>query len=345
MSIVRTDPFTLASGSTNIPDTAVIGSTNTLYLGCRRNDTSNSWSTFRSPGNGALDQIAFWNTELTAAQITAQFNALPPAWTPTNFNWELMLPVNDAGQLVPNDPPHVVEHAALVAGFQFVDCTKKYFYRGLSNSLIFEAPWNGADTDTSSNSPRTELRETLANGIDYNWRPYNPGSGTTTNTHTLQATCTLDSIPGKLIFGQIHAETPVATNGAVPAVTLFREDPAVSNRIRLTVYYSPTRVTFGGNQDKTYDIVSGVNVGDRIDYELKLVGTSNSNITLFATVSVNQGTNVIQPVFMTSELGYSGWGATNVTLYFKAGCYFPKAATNGGTAKVTFSSLGVTHQP
>ena len=299
-----------------------------------------------SNGSEALFQIAFWNTELTAAQITAQFNALPPAWTPTNFNWELMLPVNDAGQLVPNDPPHVVEHAALVAGFQFVDCTKKYFYRGLSNSLIFEAPWNGADTDTSSNSPRTELRETLANGIDYNWRPYNPGSGTTTNTHTLQATCTLDSIPGKLIFGQIHAETPVATNGAVPAVTLFHEGSNSTNKkIKLTVYYSPNRDTFAGDQDKTYDIVSGVNVGDRIDYELKLVGTSSSNVTLIATVATNGITLTPRIVPMTSETGYSGWGATNVTLYFKAGCYFPKAATNGGTAKVTFSSLGVTHQP
>ena len=40
---------------------------------------------------------------------------------------------------------------------------------------------------------------------------------------------------------------------------------------------------------------------------------------------------------MTSDPGYSGWAATNVTLYFKAGCYYPKAATNSGTAKVTFN--------
>ena len=48
---------------------------------------------------------------------------------------------------------------------------------------------------------------------------------------------------------------------------------------------------------------------------------------------------------MTSDLGHFGWAATNVTLYFKAGCYYPKAPTNAVTAKVTFSSLTVTPQP
>ena len=217
--------------------------------------------------------------------------------------------------------------------------------------MVFEAPWNGADQDSTSpspnlGSPRSELRETLANGSEFNWKPYDPVTGTATNTHTLQATCRLESVPSKVIFGQIHAETPVPTGGAVPAVTLFHEGSGTANkRIRLAVYYSPDRsVTNAGSQDQTYDIVSGVNLGDRIDYELKLSGTSNSAVTLNATVAVNGGTNITQLVGMTSDPGYSGWGNTNVTLYFKAGCYYPKAATNSGTAKVTFSSLSATHQ-
>jgi hypothetical protein len=48
---------------------------------------------------------------------------------------------------------------------------------------------------------------------------------------------------------------------------------------------------------------------------------------------------------MMLDLRHPARDATNVTLYFKAGCYFPKAATNSGTAKVTFSSLTATHQP
>jgi hypothetical protein len=66
------------------------------------------------------------------------------------------------------------------------------------------------------------------------------------------------------------------------------------------------------------------------------------------TVRTTNGTSVLpKEVHMNNpaETNYSGWGATNVTLYFKAGCYYPTAATNSGTAKVTFSSLTATHQP
>ena len=131
----------------------------------------------------------------------------------------------------------------------------------------------------------------------------------------------------------------------MPAVTLFHD--GASNRIRLAVYYSPDRSVTNSGGAQTYDIVSGVNLGDRIDYELKLEATTNNAVTLYATVKTNgtpvPGTPLTVP--MTSNPPYSGWAATNVTLYFKAGCYYPTAATNSGTAKVTFSSLIATHQP
>ncbi len=321
---------TFTSDSTNIPDTAVVGSTNTVCLGCRRNNDG-SWPTFRSPGNGALDQIAFWNRELTAGEITAQFNALPPGWLSTNFNWELMLPVNDAGQLVPNDPPHVVEHAPLVAGFQFVDCTKKYFYRGASNSMDFEAPWNGADTDTSSNSPRSELRETLANGDQHNWAPNSEGG-----THTLQASCKVLGGTNKVVIGQIHAKTPIATNdtGAVPAVILSY-NPS-NGVLTVTAKYNP----YDKIADQQYDFPTPVPLGETINYTLQMVW-DGTNVTLNATVNSDTPKNIN----MTQPPYDPGWGSTNVTLYFKAGCYYPKAPTNSGTAKVTFSSLTVTPNP
>jgi len=252
--------------------------------------------------------------------------------------------------------PLDINTAWLNSGFKYVDPTngtQKYFYLSNGNQMVFEAPWNGADQDTNSpatklGSPRSELRETLASGGEFNWKPYDPATGTATNTHTLQATCRLESVPSKVIFGQIHADTPNPTGGAVPAVTLFHEGTGTSNKkIKLAVYYSPDRSVTNSGGAQTYDIVGGVNVGDRIDYELKLVGTSNSNLTLYATVKTN-GTSVLpKEVHMNNpaETNYSGWGATNVTLYFKAGCYYPTAATNSGTAKVTFSSLTATHQP
>jgi hypothetical protein len=68
----------LASGTVNITDTAVIGDGGTVYLGNR--DGLNSG--FRNPGNGRIDEVAFWNRELTAAEITNQFNAVLPIIPP-----------------------------------------------------------------------------------------------------------------------------------------------------------------------------------------------------------------------------------------------------------------------
>ena len=311
---------------------------------------------------GVIDQVAFWERELMSTEVNAQFNALHalfqgPSKVFDLTRWELTLPVDETNQLDNTHKPLDISTAWLNSGFKYVDPTngmQKYFYLSNGSQMVFEAPWNGADQDTNSpptnGSPRSELRETLANGGEFNWKPYDPATGTATNTHTLQATCRLESMPSKVIFGQIHTETPNPPSGGLAAVTLFHEGAGTSTKkIKLAVYYSPDgSVTDAGNsKDKTYDLVSGVNVGDRIDYEFKLVGTSNSTVRLTATVATNGTTLPPVTVSMSNpaDSGYSGWGATNVTLYFKAGCYYPKAATNSGTAKVTFSTLTVTHQP
>ena len=210
---------------------------------------------------------------------------------------------------------------------------QKYFYLSTNNTMVFEAPWNGADQDTKSpatslGSPGASCGRPLANGSDFNWTPYDPATGPTTNTHTLQATCRLESVPSKVIFGQIHADTPVPTNGAVPAITLFHEGFGTSTKkIKLAVYYSPDRSVTNTGGVQTLDVVSGVNLGDRIDYELKLEATTNGAVTLYATVATNGGTAITNTVPMTSGV-FSGWANTNVTLYFKAGGYYPTAATS-----------------
>ncbi len=345
---------TLTNGSINLTDSAVVGSNTTVYLGNRDIQTRG----FRSPGFGALDEIALWNRELTGNEISAQFDTLKvlfqgPAKAFDLSRWELTLPVDKTNNLDNTHQPLDIKTGWLNNGFKYgepTNGTQKYFYLSNGNTLVFEAPWNGADQDSASpgtklGSPRSELRETLPTGGEFNWKPYDPATGVATNTHTLQATCRLENVPSKLIFGQIHADTPNPAGGAVPAVTLFHEGAGTSSKkIQLTVYYSPDRsVTNPAVQ--TIDIVSGVNLGDRIDYELKLEATTNNSVTLYATVKTNGILVTPQIVYMTSNSPYSGWAATNVTLYFKAGCYYPTAATNSGTARVSFSSLGVTHQP
>ncbi len=244
-------------------------------------------------------------------ELNAQFNALHalfqgPSKAFDLTRWELTLPVDATNQLDNTHKPLDISTAWLNSGFKYVDpadSKQKYFYLSNGSQMVFEAPWNGADQDTASpatslGSPRSELRETLANGGEHNWTPYDPATGTATNTHTLQATCRVESGPTKVIIGQIHTETPEPPAGGLAAITLFHEGSRTANkRIRMAVYYSPDKsVTNAGNTDLTYDIVSGVNLGDRIDYELKLIGTSNSTVTLFATVAVNGGTNAIQRV-------------------------------------------------
>ena len=78
-----------------------------------------------------------------------------------------------------------------------------------------------------------------------------------------------------------------------------------------------------------------MNLGDLINYKLELQRIGGS-ITLGATVN-GASTNVN----MTAPPYDPNW--TNQTFYFKAGCYYSNNPTNS-TAKVTFSSLSVTHQ-
>lgn len=134
------------------------------------------------------------------------------------------------------------------------------------------------------------------------------------------------SANSKVIIGQIHAKAPIATNdvGAVPAVVLSY-NPS-NGVISVTAKYSP----YDKIADQQYDFPTPVALGETIGYTLQMVG-AGTNVTL--NVSVNNDTPKNIP--MTQSPYDPQWG-TDATLYFKAGCYYPKAATNGGTAKVTF---------
>jgi len=61
----------LTNTSFNPANNSVVGDNGTLWIGNRDTLTSG----FRNPGQGAVDEFAIWHDELTAAEITAQFNA------------------------------------------------------------------------------------------------------------------------------------------------------------------------------------------------------------------------------------------------------------------------------
>ena len=328
---------TRTNATINLADGAVVGNSTTVYLG---NNTTNR--SLRNPGNGALDEIAFWNRELTASEIHAQFDTLKallqgPARVFDLSRWNLLLPVDKLNQLNSNNTP--LKITWLNSGFRYVDptnWTQKYFYLGPSNTLVFDAPWNGADTETTGNSARSELREILPNGADRNWLPL--------GTNILEATCAVNSAgtnnQAKVIIGQIHSDT--ASNP--PVVISFNfPDPIRVGKVTVTVQDNPdgsNNPLEGSQADRNFTLATNLSPGAPIDYRLELVGTANS-VKLNAVIN-GEARDVTMyengdPIWTNAN-----WKAT--TFYFKAGAYYPKA-TNSGTAKVTFSRLVVTPQP
>ena len=286
----------------------------------------------RAPGAGsrcALDQVAFWKRELTEAQVNAQFNTLNAAFQgPAKVfdltRWNILLPVDQTNGLNANNLALEIDTGWLNSGFKYLNptnWTQQYFYLSNGNQMVFEAPWNGARSSGGTGA-RSELRETFVDGSKHNWLLL--------GTNTLEVTCAVHSAGTnnnqKVIIGQIHSET--ASN---PPVVLSYNFPSNKN-VAVTVQFHPDGS--GTPRDTNFTLATAVNLGDLINYKLKLERVGGS-ITLSATVN-GTSTNVN----MTATPYDPNW--TNQAFYFKAGSYFPNS-TNG-TAKVVFSSLSATHQ-
>jgi Alginate lyase/Concanavalin A-like lectin/glucanases superfamily len=291
-----------------------------------------SSSAFRESAstNGSIDQAAFWQRELTEAEVSAQFNALFPLFQgPAKAfdlsRWNILLPVNKTNQLNPSHAALEIHTGWLNSGFKYLDptnWTQKYFYLSNGGTMVFEVPWNGARSSTNA-GPRSELRETSLDGSRYNWQPL--------GTNTLEATCVVESAgtnnSRKLIIGQIHSDIasdpPIAVNYNFPN----------SKDLSVTYKFNPTN-----SADDNLILATNVNVLEAIYYKVQLLN-DGTEIKLHAEASIN---GVPQTAKERTMVPYSAW--TNATFYFKAGCYLPSSTTNN-SAKVTFSSLTVRHQP
>lgn len=112
----------LTSGTIGLGSNGVVGNSTNVNLGNR--DTQNR--AISSPGNGALDEIAFWNRELTAAEVNAQFDTLKvlfqgPSKVFDLTRWELTLPVDESNRLDNTHMPLDVRRGWLNNGFKYVD--------------------------------------------------------------------------------------------------------------------------------------------------------------------------------------------------------------------------------
>jgi hypothetical protein len=264
---------TLNFGSFNLVTPKKFGNNGVITVG---NDVSESTGhdlAYSNPGRGYIDEVAFWRRELSSTEVNAQFNRLNallqgPSLVFDLTRWNLLLPVDNLNQLDNTHLPLEISTGWLKSGFKYIDpinnnCMKKYFYRD-GNTMVFEAPFNGADQDTGSpslrlGSPRSELRETYADGSDHNWKPLDDTHTPPYGTHILAASCRVISGISKVIIGQIHAYTPVPQNEStgVPAIVLSY---VPSTRVlTVTVKHSPTNP----NDDTAYDFDTPVPEGYR----------------------------------------------------------------------------------
>ena len=73
---------TLTSGTIDIGNVAVVGDNGTFTVG---NSAVGASSSFRNPGNGEIDELALWNRELSAGEISTDFAALSPVPEPASL--------------------------------------------------------------------------------------------------------------------------------------------------------------------------------------------------------------------------------------------------------------------
>lgn len=212
--------------------------------------------------------------------------------------WNLSVPVGT--------PAVTIDTPTLVSGYQ-----DGYFRSG--DTLFFWAPVTGSRTDNAI-YPRTELRETYANGAVHNWTY-------TQADNFLRAALTVDQVPssGKIVIGQIHCYG--STEPLIKLEYQFKEKTQTGNivaKFRLTPSAEP----------EVIQIATGVKLKQRFTYTIHL--TPAGNLTVNAA-DMQWG----------SQLDAT-WNGKQ--LYFKAGVYTQDNtgyATEGGAA--TFYKLQASH--
>lgn len=212
--------------------------------------------------------------------------------------WNLSIPVGV--------PATTVDTPKLVAGYQ-----DGYFRSG--NTLFFWAPVTGSKTDNAV-YPRTELRETTADGRAFNWM-YSSAD------NFLRAALTVDQVPstGKIVIGQIHCYQ--STEPLIKLEYQYKEKTKTGN-IVAKFRKTPT------SEPEVIQIATGVPLKTRFTYTIHLTQAGN------LTVNAND-------IVWNAKLD-STWSAR--LLYFKAGVYTQDNtgyATEGGAA--TFYKLTINH--
>lgn len=212
---------------------------------------------------------------------------------------------------IPEGTPIVtIATPALVGGFQDA------YFRASNGTLFFWAPVTGT---RSANAiyPRSELRETYADGALHNWR-----YGAADNT--LSASLKVGQVPssGKLVIGQIHVQN---SNEPLLKVEYQYKEKTATGNIVAKVRFSPDQA-----ESTVVTVASGVKLNARFNYTIHLSKTGVLDVSAAGFT-------------YTSKIGQQ-WAAA--PLYYKAGAYVQDNtgyASEGGM--VTFYALAIAHKP
>ena len=212
--------------------------------------------------------------------------------------WNLSVPVGT--------PAATIDTPKLLGGYQ-----DGYFRSG--NTLFFWAPVTGSRTENAV-YPRTELRETKADGSVNNWK-YSQAD------NFLRAALMVNQVPstGKIVIGQIHCYK--STEPLLKLEYQYKEKLQTGNIV----------AKFRRSPDAEIEVITiaqGVPLNQRFSYSIHL--TPAGNLTVNASD------------FVWNAKLDATWSTK--LLYFKAGVYTQDNtgyATEGGAA--TFYKLTINH--
>ncbi|MGH8355487.1 MAG: polysaccharide lyase family 7 protein [Pseudomonas sp.] len=223
--------------------------------------------------------------------------------------WNLTVPAYDSATLI--------ETQRLNNGYE-----SQYFRRNDDGSVSFWVPVTGSHTEDSS-YPRTELRETQADGSLSYW--YHQSAD-----NYLSAVLAVNQLPSKnkIILGQIHSKDEAGSNND-PLLKLQYHYLDGVGRLELLLRKRP-----GDSEVQNILLAENVQLNERFGYDLRITPSGKLGVS----VSSSDGDEGA----LYQELS-AYWGEQQ--LYFKAGAYIQDnygPSTEGG--RVTFYWLNSLHR-
>jgi hypothetical protein len=218
--------------------------------------------------------------------------------------WNLTIPVGE--------PATTINTPLLAAGYQ------DDYFKNINGTLFFWAPVDGTTTKNAK-YPRSELRETYADGSRRNWKYQDADN-------TLDATLKVTQVPstGKIVIGQIHN-----VEGDDPPIKVQYQYSTSDKTGKIVAIYR----TKPGVDSTSVTIHSGVPMNQSFSYTIRL--------TPAGTLAVYTKVNSLSQRW-TTKLD-SAWGTQ--TMYFKAGAYVQdNAGDNSEAGAVQFNKLQILHR-